>query len=295
MKTLKLSISSKKEVIKSLNDLEKEYNRLYQNFEEELVPAVDHIKRISFDIDEELVKGAYRSAYEEMKEQWELTNEMAQLGIAVEIIDHEFNILYSAMNNSILELSPKIEKHSELSKTFKYFKNAFHQLEDKYELLSPLYRAAGIVAKDVFGTEMINYLKKFFQNTFNKEGISILTTEEFLNCSILIKEPVIYAVLINIINNAIYWMRSVENRKIKFDFNTTKNEILILNSGEPIKDFQLKKIFDLFYSKRGGRGLGLYLAKQSLQKSYMDIYATNDPKYNQLNGACFIISLDMAD
>ena len=105
------------------------------------------------------------------------------------------------MNNSILELSPKIEKHPELTKTFKYFINAFHQLEDKYELLSPLYRAAGIVAKDISGFEMISYLKKFFQNFFIKEGISILPSDEFLNCSIIIKEPVIYAVLINIINN----------------------------------------------------------------------------------------------
>ena len=90
-------------------------------------------------------------------------------------------------------------------------------------------------------------------------------------------------------------MRSVEKRVIKFDYIEKKNEILIMNSGEPIKDFQLKKIFNLFYSKRGGRGLGLYLAKQSLQKSLMDIYATSDPKYNRLNGACFVISLDMAN
>ena len=290
MSSLKNTISNKKEVLNALKELEKEYNQLYQKFEEKIMPAVNHINRLSFDIDEELVKGAYRSAYDEMKEQWELTNEMAQLGIAVEIIDHEFNVLYSAMNNSILELDPKIEKHPDLSKTFKYFKNAFHQLEDKYELLSPLYRAAGIVAKDISGLEMLNYLKKFFQNSFSKEKIEIEHTPEFINCSIIIKEPVIYAVLINIINNAIYWMRSVDNKKIKFDFNQGTKEILIMNSGEKIKDFQLKKIFELFYSKRGGRGLGLYLAKQSLQKSYMDIYATNDPKYNQLNGACFVIN-----
>ena len=136
---------------------------------------------------------------------------------------------------------------------------------------------------------MLGYLEKFFQNAFSKEKIEIEHSQEFINRSIIIKEPVIYAVLINIINNAIYWMRSVDDKKIKFDFNQDTKEILIMNSGEKIKNFQLEKIFDLFYSKRGGRGLGLYLAKQSLQKSYMDIYATNDPKYNQLDGACFVI------
>lgn len=293
MDLLKKSISSKKEVLISIKELENEYNQLYQKFEETVIPAVNHISRISFDIDEELIKGAYRTAYEEMKEQWELTNEMAQLGIAVEIIDHEFNVLYSAMNNSILELDPKIDKYKDLKKTFKYFKNAFHQLEDKYELLSPLYRAAGIVAKEISGSEMLDYLKRFFQNSFSKEDIRIDYTPEFTNCTILIKEPVIYAVLINIINNAIYWMRSVENKEIKFDYDQDTKEIVIMNSGEQIKDFQLKKIFELFYSKRGGRGLGLYLAKQSLEKSYMGIYATNERKYNQLNGACVIIQTEI--
>lgn len=283
------SISTRSEVLNSIEELKKVYNLLDKEIEEKIIPIVSHISRINFDIDEELVKGAYRTAYEEMKEQWEQTSEMAQLGIAVEIIDHEFNVLYSAMNSSILEMNSKIERCPELTSNFKYFINAFHQLEDKYELLSPLYRAAGIVPKEIHGDELIGYLKKFFQNSFNIDGIIIFSTEKFMKCSLVVKEPVIYAVLINIINNAIYWMKSVEHREIKFDYFEKSNEILIMNSGEPIKDFQLKKIFDLFYSKRGGRGLGLYLAKQSLQKSYINIYATNDPKYNQLNGACFVI------
>jgi signal transduction histidine kinase len=292
MNHLKNSISSKSEVINSIAELEEEYFRSDKKFEETIIPAVNHINRVSFDIDEELLKGAYRSAYEEMKEQWELTNEMAQLGIAVEIIDHEFNVLYSAMNNSITELNPKIEKYPELTSNFKYFINAFHQLEDKYELLSPLYRAAGIVPKEIHGKEIINYLKKFFQNSFSTEGIIITPTEKFKICSLVIKEPVLFAVLINVVNNAIYWMKSVDHREIKLDYFQKSNEILIMNSGEPIKEFQLTKIFELFYSKRGGRGLGLFLARQSLQKSYMDIYTTNDPKYNQLGGACFVIAIN---
>lgn len=287
---LKLDIDSKEKVLKSIKELENEFNLVSQTFDEKIIPSVNHINRISFEIDEELINGAYRTAYDEMKDQWELTNEMAQLGIAVEIIDHEFNVLYSAMNSSIKEIKPKIQGHSDLDKPFKYFINAFHQLEDKYELLSPLYRAAGIVAKEISGKEMVDYLLKFFQNSLAKESIEISGTPKFISNIINIKEPVIYAVLINIINNAIYWMRSADRRQILFDYLSKTNEILIMNSGEPIKEFQLKKIFDLFYSRRGGRGLGLYLAKQSLQKSNMDIFATNDPKYNKLGGACFVIS-----
>ena len=36
-----------------------------------------------------------------MKYQWEQTRDAAQLGIAVEIIDHEFNQLYAKINNQL--------------------------------------------------------------------------------------------------------------------------------------------------------------------------------------------------
>ena len=94
-----------------------------------------------------------------------------------------------------------------------------------------------------------------------------------------------------ILNNAIYWMKNSDRKKIEIDYNSTTSEIIIRNSGEIIPERKLNKIFELFYSDRpNGRGLGLYLAKQSLNDCYYDIYATNDAEFNTLQGACFIIN-----
>jgi sensor histidine kinase regulating citrate/malate metabolism len=63
-----------------------------------------------------------------------------------------------------------------------------------------------------------------------------------------------------------------------------------MNSGEPIEDHILDDVFKLFYSKRPkGRGIGLYLAKKSLNGIGYEIEASNENKFNKLNGACFII------
>lgn len=113
----------------------------------------------------------------------------------------------------------------------------------------------------------------------------------FDNCVVHIKEPVIYSVLINIVNNALYWLKNSEKKIIEFAYDTAIDGIVIRNSGQPIQDNKLQKIFNLFYSNRpNGRGLGLYLAKQSLNDCYFDIWATKEKKYNTLNGACFIIN-----
>ncbi|WP_330747148.1 ATP-binding protein [Chryseobacterium sp. CP-77] len=283
------NIISKEQVSQFTYEIEQQYNNLFEEIDRTLFPLVEHVKRLSFDIDEEQVQGAYKAQYEQMKYQWEQTRDTAQLGIAVEIIDHEFNQLYAKINNQLDILS----KNNIVSsiKEFDFLENNFKQLEDKYALLSPLYRISGALTKDVSCNVVYNYLLEFFENQINEYNINFEVSDSFKKHTINIKEPVIHTVFINIINNAIYWMRNKEQRTIRLDYYFDSQEIIIANSGEKIPDYRLDKIFELFYSQRpNGRGIGLYLSKQSLNEADLDIYATNDKKYNSLNGACFVIN-----
>ena len=95
-------------------------------------------------------------------------------------------------------------------------------------------------------------------------------------------EAVITSVFINIINNAIYWLIPSLSRKICIEYLKDSNEILIMNNGEKIDDKIIEDIFTLFFSrKKDGRGIGLYLAKKSLNSIDFDIFATNDKKIQQ--------------
>lgn len=282
------SIDSKESVLKESEKLGDKFNFLREQIDKELTPLVEHLSKLSFDIDEELVQGAYKAEYETIKYKWEQTRETAQLGVAVEIIDHEFNQLYAKINRSLEKLSNDNLFTDE--KQFQFLIQNFKQLEDKYELLSPLYRISGVVPKEISGKNIYNYLLRFFDRRIEDYNIELESTSKFNKHVLNIKEPVIHTVYINIINNAIYWMRNVEHRKILLDYKEETNEIIICNSGLKIEEHRLEKIFDIFYSNRpNGRGIGLYLSKQSLNESNLDIYATNRKEYNLLNGACFVI------
>lgn len=281
-------IETKKDVVAAIERVKGKFEFLRQQVSKELLPLTEHVERLNFDIDEELLQGAYKAEYENIKYQWEQTRETAQLGIAVEIIDHEFNILYSQINGSLKKLDEDLSNKD--SVPYRQLKKAFSQLEDKYELLSPLYRVSGATPKDVTGKSIDAYLRKFFTSKLDEEGITLSSTDAFKRHVLTIKEPSIHTVYINIINNAVYWLRNAEKKHIKLDYNPKTKEILILNSGPIIEDHRLERIFELFYSNRpNGRGIGLYLAKQSLQEAYCEIFATNDPAYNELGGACFVI------
>jgi signal transduction histidine kinase len=286
--SIALTINSKEGVIDGIRDIQKCFDFLREQVDRELSPLVKHIKKLSFDIDEELIQGAYKAEYEAIKYQWEQTRETAQLGIAVEIIDHEFNVLYSQINSILNKIDKDIPPT--LISVFNNLKKSFSSLEDKYELLSPLYRISGATVKKIGCSSIFEYLKDFFERKLSSERVDFSATDLFLNHVIEIKEPVIHTVFINIINNAIYWVRNSEDKRIILDYLPETKELLMINSGLPIEDYRLDKIFELFYSNRpNGRGIGLYLSKQSLNENYFDIYATNDPYYNRLKGACFVI------
>jgi hypothetical protein len=282
------SIDSKESVLIESEKLAAKFEFLREQINKEISPLIEHLSKLSFDIDEELVQGAYKAEYETIKYKWEQTRETAQLGVAVEIIDHEFNVLYAKINSSLAKLSND-NLFTDVDQ-FQFLTQNFKQLEDKYDLLSPLYRISGVIPKQVTGLDISSYLNRFFDRRINDYNIKFNSTTEFNNFSLTIKEPVIHTVFINIINNAIYWMRNKDNREILLDYKIDTNEIVICNSGFKIENHRLEKIFDMFYSNRpNGRGIGLYLSKQSLNESNLDIYATNEKEYNVLNGACFVI------
>ncbi|GAB1473402.1 sensor histidine kinase [Bacteroidota bacterium] len=282
------SITSKEQILNATNKVDAKFEFLRNQIDKELFPIVEHLKRLSFDIDEELLQGAYKAEYENIKNRWEQTRETAQLGVAVEIVDHEYNHLYSTINHVLdkLSMSNGINSNSD----FAFLKSLIKQLEEKYDLLSPLYRISGVLVKDIKCSSIYEYLKKFFANKLSTQGVSIEMTDSFKEHVISIKEPVIHTVFINIINNALYWLRNTKEKRIRLDYWKDTEEMLIMNSGLRIEDHRLERIFELFYSNRpNGRGIGLYLAKESLNENYFDIYATNDKMYNQLKGACFVI------
>lgn len=282
-------ILSKNDIKEQSKLLKMQFDRLKETANQTLIPLTEHISRMSFDIDEELLQGAYKAQYEQMRQQWSLVQDTAQLGIAVEIIDHEFNVLYSRINLLLSGMNKSSAFNS--NKDYLLLETAFRSLEDKYNLLSPLYRINTATTKDIPGQSLVEYIQDFFGKQLESENVVLTASPSFLKHKISLKEPVLYTVVINIVNNAIYWMLNSEKKEIKFDYLAKTNEILILNSGKKIEEHRLSKIFDLFYSNRpSGRGIGLYLAKQSLNESGYEIKATNDPLYNIFNGACFIIT-----
>lgn len=280
---------NRKELASSLELLENLYSELRNDFENKINPFIEHLERLDINIDEDKLVGYFKIQYEEIKNLWQQTQELAQLGIAVEIIDHQFNALYSQLANIIGMFKDSIRENEKSKKLYNILVSSFDHLQNNYKFLTPLYRTTGRTRKEISGLEIEEYIAAFYSERFQNDNINLTSTEEFKNSKIYTYESILKPVFINIVNNAVYWLTPAKEREIHLAYE--EDMYLIMNSGQPIDEVFIKEdIFKLFFSRKPkGRGIGLYLAMTTLNSIGYDIEATNDQKYNRLNGACFLI------
>ncbi|MBS4067341.1 MAG: ATP-binding protein [Sulfurimonas sp.] len=287
------NIVSFTELNESINKVDQAYQSIMEKIDDSFKPFIEHIGTLDTDIDEDKLTGFYKNQYEEIKEKAESLYELSQLGMAIEIIDHQFNVLYSSVASSIKNLNYNIPDTNVAKENLDTLRHAIEHLESNHRLLTPLYRSNRRVKREVSGLNLVDYLKKFFGDKLEIQGRNILeVNDEFLEYKFYTFPSVLQPVFINIINNALYWLNSTTLNERKIIIGKYDNQIIIENNGKPIDDYDLKNVFKLFFSRRpSGRGIGLHLAKTNLHTIEMDIFASNNHQYKQLNGGCFVISL----
>lgn len=261
------------------------------SIDERLRPFVDHLDSMSLDVNDDILVSWYKEQKAKVEEKLEFTTSLAQLGISVEIIDHQFNVLYSQMASSMKLLKQYVRTHTELEDTYHQMHNAFEHMEQNYKMLRPLYRSTQRRRTEFTGRNILDNIILFFRSKIENLNVEITSNEDFDTLKFFSFESDLLSVFINIINNALYWLIPVSTRKIRIEYIPSNGLILIMNSGVPIPDSELSKIFTIFYTKRkDGRGIGLYLALRNLNANNYTIFASNAVAHNKLGGACFVIA-----
>lgn len=104
--------------------------------------------------------------------------------------------------------------------------------------------------------------------------------------------------MINLIDNAIYWLgkSGVSDKKIHFAISTTDRTLIIGDNGNGIRDDIVPLVFNEFFSmKSNGRGLGLYIVRELLLRINAQIEVIENPTGKILPGANFIIKFDVEE
>lgn len=229
----------------------------------------------------------------DLRSELDRLNGLAQLGIAVEIVGHELQS-YDDMIGAGLTRLPKHIRSSEAAKDIEL---GYEGLTDQLRFLSPLRLAGQKVQRWIGGDEIADYLAEFFKLTLARTGINLEATEEFRRFRVFDQRSRLYPVFINLVNNSIYWLAVGDREDRRIVLGVVNSEVVVSDNGPGVDPEDVLELFTLFFTRkmRGGRGVGLYLARANLAAGGNRIRYEPSQQRMPLSGANFVIEFKGAE
>ena len=284
------------------NEIEKLVDQLYGEFNDDLsatnavVQSVNQLlnNRDLIGQDDKII-GSLKSENMVLREEVDLYEDLANFGMASEILNHEFNQFYTKANDAITQLGSYLFDNTSRY-WLKQIQIAFDAIYSRHSMLSPMYKIKSEKVKEHALLEIVQGAVKLFEHTFDVEEIEVNTEQIPADVMVNVLPSHLYPALSNIISNAVYWLAGAEKKKIWIHFVMDENALYIEDNGKGIQAARKEDIFNPFYSlKPNGRGLGLTITKRVLQKDGHDISVVEASNHKMLNGACFKIIFKKKD
>ena len=223
-----------------------------------------------------------------LEEEVEVDLQLAQLGMAVEIINHEFNATVRSLRNNLRRLKAWADVNKDLEELYRNIRASFDHLDGYLTLFTPLQRRLYRKAVDIRGSEIAEFLDDLFRERFARHEIGFLSTDEFKGAYIRGFPSSFYPVFVNLVDNAIYWLSQqnpTQDRRIVLD--AMNGDLLISDSGPGVDPRDRKNIFEFgFTRKPGGRGMGLHISRETLRRVDYELALVQD---TDSTGATFTI------
>ena len=221
-----------------------------------------------------------------LQERAEADLELTHLGMAIEIIDHEFQSTIRAVRNNLRRLGAWADVNAQLKSVYDGIRVPFDHLDGYLTLFTPLHRRLYRTEIEIKGSEIHKFLEDLFSERFARHSIQMRATRKFLNHRLRGYPSTFYPVFVNLVDNASFWLRDQpEHRLITLDCDG--EAMSVSDSGPGILAQDREAIFELgFTRKPGGRGLGLYISRDVLKKAGFNLSVSDSLEDS---GATFMI------
>ena len=192
--------------------------------------------------------------------------ELAQLGMAIEVIDHEFSSAVTGIRDNLKQLRKWGRKNEAFTRLVESVVGNFAHLDGYLRLFTPLYRRVHRQALAISGQEILNYLHQLFGQRLAASETVLVATDGFLAATTVTYPSTLYPVFINLVDNALFWLSERQPpRTITLDADG--RALLVSDNGPGLHPEDGEAIFERgFTRKPGGRGLGLFISREALAR-----------------------------
>lgn len=286
----KKAIQKRVPINRSNEVLERSYIKLQKSLEKSGSVETLELSNKFFD--------AYKKHIGIIRDRLETVEDLAGLGMAVEKSSHDSIRVLSLMVQNVKIYKKKILGHSydehSLIELFDDLEENLNLVYEDLQMIQPLFKIQRQTIKNISIKECIIKVVRYFRNDIDgkiETNLNTITEDLFVKTN----AGLILQVLINLVDNAIFWLEKsdVTKKRIYFDISSSKRVLIIGDNGNGIREDIVPLVFNEFFSmKSNGRGLGLYIARELLSRIDAQIEVIEYPADRILPGANFIIRFD---
>ena len=232
----------------------------------------------------------------------ENTEDLAAVGLSVETASHDMSMMLSkgvdAIDNLIKDIDGGVLTDEQIENELHSIRGMFSFVKDQMRDIQLMFKSSKQRRRPIRFEDLLEKVEKIYKRVLNRESIEYSVNK--MGSPIIVKctDAVILQLLINLFDNAVYWlaMPDIIERRITITLDGDNQQVIFSDNGPGIRDDDKPFIFEAFYSgKEDGRGLGLYIARQLLQRMGYSISLAEIPSEQILSGANFVINFVNSD
>jgi signal transduction histidine kinase len=214
---------------------------------------------------------ALETDFETLAEQASEQMEMTQLGMAVEVINHEFRQTVQTIRRSLRQLKVWADANPKLLGPYQELKTSFDHLDGYLMLFTPLQRRLYRTKVDIVGSEIETFLRDLFESRLAEQEVELKVTRAFADHRLEQYPSTIYPVFVNLVDNSLYWLSTYRGERL-ITLDAGSNWMSVQDSGPgPPVDLGDDIFRPGVSTKPGGSGYGLFVSRQVLERDGMQL------------------------
>ena len=225
------------------------------------------------------------------------TEDLAAVGLSVETASHDMSMMLTkgvdAIDNLIKDIDGGVLTDEQVENELHSIRGMFSFVKDQMRDIQLMFKSSKQRRRPIRFEDLLGKVEKIYKRTLNREHIEYSVIKTGSPIVAKCTDAVILQLLINLFDNAVYWLGTpdIVEKKITITLDGEKQQVIFSDNGPGIRDDDKPFIFEAFYSgKEDGRGLGLYIARQLLQRMGYSISLAEIPSEQILSGANFVIN-----
>ncbi len=240
---------------------------------------------------------SYKIEKDFIERRLEATEDLAGVGLSVETASHDMMMMLSkgvdAIDNLIKDIEGKSVPDEEIQAELLKIRGIFSFVDTQMKDIQLLFKSSKQRRREIRVNDILEKVVTIYKRSLKRENIELEIKRSGSPVVAKCTDAVLLQLLINLFDNAIYWLSVVEihDKKIRITLDGENKQVIFSDNGPGIHPDDVPYIFEAFYSgKEDGRGLGLYIAHQLLYRMGYSIELAELKSEKILPGANFVIN-----